>query len=665
MFSFGNFLFILHNLDNFEENTYLLTLILSLLFSVFIPLFPSGRPRCLYTIIVGCINHAVYCRVQLVYLLLCGSIIYYLLIIRKCSLLYSYIVSFGVLFLARTLDFFDLVKLYPLTNSTLLLFTLRVVDFAHYASTEIQYQYHEKTKEQSPSRSTVDPFALLWLYITYLTFFPGLWAGPVLPPGHVFAALLRNPLTARNSRTGLSSLSHGFATTAESNLHKESDDTDVFDSCSDRSSGSITPTNDATSITDSSETQLERSNSISRDNEVTCRERILAGPSSGKTPNSNYLKEHFREALDFVFVRLYQSSFHFLSLAILLPYIGHIRAIEGKDAVQLHNIVRLHSYVSFPSSFRYQVPSIKHTLFSPFIRGIQSYTMLTMHHLVFRARFFVAWFLCECATVIAGVKTNANLDLNESIQLLDSTFVIQILEGYNLHNYHHHQCHNHYSRNIPWVLSHVMDQDRYINSIHSSSICRNYCSWSTDLPRSLGEVLKGWNQTVQSWLFRNIYKSPLLQSRSSLQRRIAVVAVSAFWHGLHPGYYLAFLSLPFFQMSQVTFQSSLNLLLPTPYLDSKRHHDRDKCLPSVIDHNAERRYIIIKNFINIITTHMLISFAVTPFVCLTISNSLIALKNLNYYGVYLALLMASTGFIVRVAMGSKRRYRKVSINKTD
>ena len=55
------------------------------------------------------------------------------------------------------------------------------------------------------------------------------------------------------------------------------------------------------------------------------------------------------------------------------------------------------------------------------------------------------------------------------------------------------------------------------------------------------ECIKTWNATVQYWMVANVYKRLPVEPLSVM----VVMVVSAFWHGVHPGYYLSFLSMPF------------------------------------------------------------------------------------------------------------------------
>lgn len=63
-----------------------------------------------------------------------------------------------------------------------------------------------------------------------------------------------------------------------------------------------------------------------------------------------------------------------------------------------------------------------------------------------------------------------------------------------------------------------------------------------ELATSPSTFIAGWNLSVQSWLKSHIYRK-LPQRTPRPVRMVATFAVSAFWHGVHPGYYLFFLGL--------------------------------------------------------------------------------------------------------------------------
>jgi len=58
--------------------------------------------------------------------------------------------------------------------------------------------------------------------------------------------------------------------------------------------------------------------------------------------------------------------------------------------------------------------------------------------------------------------------------------------------------------------------------------------------------LKSWNMTVQYWLAMNVYRRVPVKAL----RVTVTMLVSAFWHGVHSGYYLSMLSVPFILMAE-------------------------------------------------------------------------------------------------------------------
>uniref|UniRef100_A0A8R1XPP8 Lysophospholipid acyltransferase 7 n=1 Tax=Onchocerca volvulus TaxID=6282 RepID=A0A8R1XPP8_ONCVO len=70
-------------------------------------------------------------------------------------------------------------------------------------------------------------------------------------------------------------------------------------------------------------------------------------------------------------------------------------------------------------------------------------------------------------------------------------------------------------------------------AIRSLDIC------SIELNTSFRGVIRAWNRTVQFWLANYVYKR--------VPRSVGMLltmSVSAFWHGIYPGYFLSFLTVP-------------------------------------------------------------------------------------------------------------------------
>ncbi|XP_076456684.1 lysophospholipid acyltransferase 6-like [Babylonia areolata] len=71
----------------------------------------------------------------------------------------------------------------------------------------------------------------------------------------------------------------------------------------------------------------------------------------------------------------------------------------------------------------------------------------------------------------------------------------------------------------------------------------NVSIYDVEFAGSLKLIIDGWNKRTLVWLRRVVY------DRAPTHRTVAVFAVSAFWHGFYPGYYLTFGSAALFTIS--------------------------------------------------------------------------------------------------------------------
>ncbi|XP_013364686.1 PREDICTED: uncharacterized protein LOC102013981 [Chinchilla lanigera] len=84
---------------------------------------------------------------------------------------------------------------------------------------------------------------------------------------------------------------------------------------------------------------------------------------------------------------------------------------------------------------------------------------------------------------------------------------------------------------------------------------RNIDCYNTDFCMRVREGMRYWNMTVQWWLAQYIYKSA--PARSYVLRSTWTLLLSAYWHGLHPGYYLSFLTMPLCLAAEGCLESAL------------------------------------------------------------------------------------------------------------
>lgn len=68
--------------------------------------------------------------------------------------------------------------------------------------------------------------------------------------------------------------------------------------------------------------------------------------------------------------------------------------------------------------------------------------------------------------------------------------------------------------------------------------------------------------TVQWWLAVHVYKKIPIEERTV--RGIILMVISAYWHGVHPGWYATFLSAPFLLLAEDSMTSGLRLRITSP-----------------------------------------------------------------------------------------------------
>ncbi|XP_046366660.2 lysophospholipid acyltransferase 7-like [Haliotis rufescens] len=85
-------------------------------------------------------------------------------------------------------------------------------------------------------------------------------------------------------------------------------------------------------------------------------------------------------------------------------------------------------------------------------------------------------------------------------------------------------------------------------SVHNLDI------WGCELAPTTREGLRSWNMTVQYWLATYIHRR--IPANLKAYRVSITMGVSAFWHGIHPGYYLSFLTVPPILMAETAMSNT-------------------------------------------------------------------------------------------------------------
>ncbi|XP_028929589.1 lysophospholipid acyltransferase 7 [Ornithorhynchus anatinus] len=143
----------------------------------------------------------------------------------------------------------------------------------------------------------------------------------------------------------------------------------------------------------------------------------------------------------------------------------------------------------------------------------------------FRMRFYVAWIMAECGCIAAGfgaypVGAKARAGGGPTVE-----------------------CPPPDSPERAGAVEYDYETIRNINC-HGTDFCVR-----------VRDGMRYWNMTVQWWLAQYIYKSA--PARSYVLRSAWTMLLSAYWHGIHPGYYLSFLTIPLCLAAEGTLESGL------------------------------------------------------------------------------------------------------------
>ncbi|XP_034333714.2 lysophospholipid acyltransferase 7 [Magallana gigas] len=137
---------------------------------------------------------------------------------------------------------------------------------------------------------------------------------------------------------------------------------------------------------------------------------------------------------------------------------------------------------------------------------------------IFRTRLYMAWILSESMCMTSGLGAYPEASQPKCGQ--GPTDLKKLHESYESKD----------------------SVDYNYETIHSLSI------YGCELGRTTKEGLRSWNMTVQYWLATYCHR----RVPNSLKAyRVAItMTVSAFWHGIYPGYYLSFLLVPVVLMAE-------------------------------------------------------------------------------------------------------------------
>ncbi|NXM70380.1 MBOA7 acyltransferase, partial [Serilophus lunatus] len=86
--------------------------------------------------------------------------------------------------------------------------------------------------------------------------------------------------------------------------------------------------------------------------------------------------------------------------------------------------------------------------------------------------------------------------------------------------------------------------------------------WGTEWGRRFRGGLRRWNMTVQWWLAAYVHRRA--PRNYPLLRNACTMLASAYWHGLHGGQHLAFLSVPLWLAAEAAAEGALGRYFGEP-----------------------------------------------------------------------------------------------------
>lgn len=143
---------------------------------------------------------------------------------------------------------------------------------------------------------------------------------------------------------------------------------------------------------------------------------------------------------------------------------------------------------------------------------------------------------------------------------------------------------------------------------------QNVDAWGVESAQNTRAYLENWNMKTNAWLRNYVYLRVTPRGRKpGFRASMATFVTSAFWHGFYPGYYLTFVLASFIQTVAKNFRRYLRPFFLDPSTQAP--------LPSKPVYDV----------LSFLATQLAFSFAVAPFVLLTLPDSLLAWSRVYFY----------------------------------
>ncbi|KAN0073425.1 MBOAT, membrane-bound O-acyltransferase family domain containing protein [Elaphomyces granulatus] len=160
----------------------------------------------------------------------------------------------------------------------------------------------------------------------------------------------------------------------------------------------------------------------------------------------------------------------------------------------------------------------------------------------------------------------------------------------------------------------------------------NVNPWRLETAQNIRAYLESWNMNTNHWLRNYVYLRVTPKGKKpGFRASMVTFATSAFWHGFYPGYYLTFVLGAVEQTAAKNIRRYVRPFFLTP----------DGTKPTPL-----KRYYDVVSWL---TTQLILSFSVVPFIVLYFSDSILVWARLYFYG--LVAVMSSIAFFASPAKG--------------
>lgn len=188
--------------------------------------------------------------------------------------------------------------------------------------------------------------------------------------------------------------------------------------------------------------------------------------------------------------------------------------------------------------------------------------------------------------------------------------------------------------------------------------CQNVDLLGVELAQNWKELLDHWNMNTNVWLRNNVYKRIAKPGRKpGFKSTMFTFITSAFWHGIAPGYYVAFVLGGFCQSVARSLRKNLR---PRVFRDPKQKGE----VRSLSSLSQMRAGQLVYVSLSIAAVHTTLSFAAMAFILLDVPTIMRAWASLYFYGIIavLGLMVAFRMGLGKYLSGSKRIVHPNSAN---